>query len=254
MLTSLSALIPIPAGLRDPLVSEFKSIINNFMEHKWTAAELSGGKFCEIVYTIVDGYSKSAYPAAPCKPPNFVQACRQLEQNTNVPRSFQILIPRLLPALYEIRNNRNVGHVGGDVDPDFMDSSVVVSMTSWILSELIRVFHGVSTHEAQKVVDMISERKIPLVWESGNIRRVLLSGIALKEQIFLLLGSSTTNVSIETLFTWIECSSLSYLRKLLRPLHKQRLLEYNEKTGDIKLLPPGNEYVSKLILKYEKTK
>lgn len=68
-----------------------------------------------------------------------------------MPRSFQILIPRLLPALYEIRNNRNVGHVGGDVDPNFMDSTAVLGTANWIMAELVRVFHSVSTPEAQAI-------------------------------------------------------------------------------------------------------
>jgi len=67
-----------------------------------------------------------------------------MEVHTRVPRSFQILIPRLLPALYEIRNNRGVGHVGGDVDPNYMDATMVVGAVKWIMGELTRVFHSVS--------------------------------------------------------------------------------------------------------------
>ena len=173
MITQDTALTAIPSGLRTPLLEEFCEIVRNFMERRWASIELSGGRFCEIVYTILDGHARGAFITAPSKPANFVDACRQLEKNANVPRSFQILIPRLLPALYEIRNNRNVGHVGGDVDPDFMDSSAVLSMTSWIVAELVRVFHGVSTEEAQAVVNNLAERRLPLAWKSGDIRRVL---------------------------------------------------------------------------------
>jgi len=130
MVTPQQALAIIPDGLRKPLIDEYQSIVGNFMERRWGASELSGGRFCEIVYSILDGHAKDTYPSKPSKPGNFVSACRRLESNTNMPRSFQILIPRLLPALYEIRNNRNVGHVGGDVNPNFMDSTAVVSMAS----------------------------------------------------------------------------------------------------------------------------
>ena len=135
---------------------------------------------------------------------NFLDACRRLENNSSVPRSFQILIPRLLPALYEIRNNRNVGHVGGDVNPDLMDSSAVVSMASWILAEMVRMFHGISTEEAQQLVDNLAERRLPLVWKSGDIRRVLKPDLPLKDQILLLLGSCTGKVLVERLFACID--------------------------------------------------
>jgi hypothetical protein len=123
MTTPTAALAAIPNGLRLPLLSEYQSIAQNYAEHRWSPAELSAGIFCEIVYTILDGHAKGSYPAHPSKPADFVGACRKLEQNIHVPRSFQILIPRLLPALYEVRNNRGVGHTGGDVDPNHMDAT-----------------------------------------------------------------------------------------------------------------------------------
>ncbi|MHB8391884.1 MAG: hypothetical protein ACYDBH_20285, partial [Acidobacteriaceae bacterium] len=106
--TASSALSAIPSGLRTPLIAEYQSIVQNFLEHRWLPSELSGGRFSEIVYTVLDGYAKGTYAYAPRKPSNFKDACAKLETNSRVPRSFQILIPRLLPALYEIRNNRSV--------------------------------------------------------------------------------------------------------------------------------------------------
>src|ERR1700729_2865234 len=116
MLNVNTALAPIPTDLREPLITLYQSIVQNFLEQRWQPSELSGGLFSEVVYTILDGHAKGKYASKPSKPKDFVTACRQLESNTHVPRSFQILIPRMLPALYEVRNNRNVGHTGGDVD------------------------------------------------------------------------------------------------------------------------------------------
>jgi hypothetical protein len=250
MVTPLTALSALPAGLRNPLLEEFGRIVSHFMERRWTSSELSAGRFCEIVYTILDGHAGGAFAAAPSKPANFVAACRQLENNTSVPRSFQILIPRLLPALYEIRNNRNVGHVGGDVDPDFMDSSAALSMASWIIAELVRVFHGVSTQEAQAVVDNLAERRLPLVWKSGDIRRVLDPHLPLKDQILLLLGSVAGRVPIEELFSWSGHKNKGYFVKLVRKLHVDRLVEFHDQEGDVELLPPGVDHVSALLARY----
>src|SRR6266478_1494776 len=131
MAVASKALTAIAPGLRDPLISEYQSIVQNFLEHRWLPSELSGGRFSEIVYCILDGHAKKKFVAVPFKPGNFVEACRKLENNAHVPRSFQILIPRMLPALYEVRNNRRVGHVGGDVDPNHMDSVAVLSTCNW---------------------------------------------------------------------------------------------------------------------------
>jgi hypothetical protein len=249
MVNPATALSHLPTGLRAPLLEEFNQIISNYMEHRWTSAELSGGRFCEIVYTILDGYAKGTFAAAPSKPRDFVAACRTLEANSGVPRSFQILIPRLLPALYEIRNNRNVGHVGGDVNPDFMDSSAVVSNASWIMAELVRVFHGITTEDAQRLVDNLVERRIPLVWKSGDLRRVLNPRLTLIDQILLLLGSTNGRVSTRQLSSWLDCQKLKYFYECLRNLHNKRFIELHKTTQEVELLPPGADYVSQLLVK-----
>jgi hypothetical protein len=149
------AFTSLPPTLSKALLGEYSSITDNFRAHRWGAAELSGGKFCEIVFTVLDGYPTKTYSLSPQKPKDFVSACRKLESNTGVPRSFQILIPRMLPALYEIRNNRGVGHAGGDVDPNHIDATLVVSTCNWIMAELVRVFEELPISEAQNLVDRL---------------------------------------------------------------------------------------------------
>lgn len=240
-------LAALPVGLRDPLFDEYRHIVHNYMEHRWSPAELSGGRFCEIVYTIIDGYAKGTYSPAPSKPPNFVAACRALESNSHVPRSFQILIPRVLPALYEIRNNRGVGHVGGDVDPNHMDANAVLSMASWTLAELLRVFHGLSVDGAQKIVDSMVERRMPLVWSHEDVKRVLDPKLPLKKQILLLLVTSPGEVSVSDLVRWTDCSDRAYFMKLLRRMHGDRLLELSTEGTMVRILPPGSAVAESLV-------
>jgi hypothetical protein len=247
MLTPDELLSAIPSGLRGPLLAEYNNIVQNYIESRWSPSELSGGKFCEIVYTILEGYLSGTYALNPKKPRDFVSACRSLETKACSIRSFQILIPRILPALYEIRNNRGVGHVGGDVDPNHMDSTAVLYMTSWIMAEFVRVFHKLSIDEAQKLVDSLVERHVPLIWQSGEMKRVLNPKLSLKDQILLLISSVTSEVDFEELLAWIEYKNHFYFKRTLRLLHKNRLLEYNEAGKKVRILPPGSEYIGKRI-------
>jgi len=149
----VTALSTIPPSVRNPLLAEYRTIVEKYLERNWRASELAGGRFCEIVYTILEGHAGGTYAAAPSKPSNFPAACRALENNSGEPRSFQILIPRVLPPLYEVRNNRDVGHVGGDVDPNATDAAYVYSSASWVMAELVRVLHNLPVAEAQQLVD-----------------------------------------------------------------------------------------------------
>lgn len=126
-------------GLRGELVNALNDILANYRQGRWGPSELDGGKLCEIVYTILRGHVDGSYPQRASKSRDMVAACRDLEQadGSIFPRSVRIQIPRVLIALYEIRNNSGVGHVGGDVDPNHMDASVVVGMAKWLVAELV---------------------------------------------------------------------------------------------------------------------
>jgi hypothetical protein len=255
MLDSSKVLMGIPAGLRDPLFQSYQEIVTNFAEHRWEPAELNGGKFCEVIYTIVSGVLDGSFPSKPSKPRNMELACRTLEgtpaQSNRVgDRSLRILIPRILPALYEIRNNRGVGHVGGDVNPNFMDATAVYAMASWTLAELVRIFHGVSTREAQETVDALAERKVGLVWEVEEIKRVLDPDMNKDDQALVLLYSKPAWVSEQDLFGWVEYSNVSNFRNnILRVLHQKRLIEYDGKQRRARISPLGSQHVEQKILK-----
>jgi hypothetical protein len=245
--TASAALSAIPSGLRLPLIAEYQSIVQNFLEHRWLPSELSGGRFSEIVYTILDGYGKGTYPSVSKKPSNFKDACGKLENNSSAPRSFQILIPRLLPALYEIRNNRSVGHVGGDVDPNHMDSAAVLAMCNWVMCELVRVYHNLHTTEAQKVVDTLAEMRVPVIWSDGNIKRVLQPKLKLPQQLLLLIATSVPDVSIQELIDWTETKNKKHFMSTVRALHSKRLIEYTKSIERTQILPPGTKEVEKLV-------
>jgi len=236
----------IPKGLRDPLFAAFQSIEKHYREMRWEPSELNGGKLCEVVYSILKGHVDSRFPFKPSKPKNMVDACKNLEQANGAifSRSVRIEIPRMLIALYEIRNNRGVGHVGGDVDPNHMDAVVVVNMAKWIFAELIRLFHGVTTEEASKAVDCIIEREIPLVWEVGEVKRILNPSLAMKDKMLALLYTCVGPVKESDLVAWTEHSNSAVFRRdVLKKAHKAKLIEYDQKKKEVQLSPLGEQYV-----------
>jgi hypothetical protein len=247
LISTAKLLPPLPSGLRDPLLEEFRQIVQNYLERRWSPAELSGGRFCEIAWTILDGHARGSYSPSASKPRDFVTACRALESNGHVPRSFQILIPRLLPALYEVRNNRGVGHVGGDVDPNHMDANAVLAMSSWVMAELVRVFHGLGVPEAQRVVDSIVERRIPLVWTGPAMKRVLDPKLPLKDQVLLLLATEPGEAAVSEVAAWCGYTDKGYFLRLMRSLHRARLLEVSANGERAQILPPGAARVEMLV-------
>jgi hypothetical protein len=244
----------IPAALREEVVKRYREIASNFAEHRWEPAELNGGKFCEAVYSVLEGYITSYYAAAPSKPSSMLLACQNLEKfpasATRIgDRSVRVLIPRILPALYEVRSNRGVGHVGGDVDPNFMDATMVYSLSSWVLAELIRVFHQVSTTEAQETVDVLVERKVSLVWEIEKMRRVMDPDMDKDDQVLILLYSKPSWADESELRSWVEYRNPTLFRtKILETLHQRRLIEYDGSAKRARISPLGSKHVDSEIL------
>jgi len=243
-------LSPVPKTLVSELTLALNQIERNFKEHRWEPAELNGGKLCEIVYSILRGYIDNNFPQTASKPKNMADACKLLEQTPSTfPRSVRIQIPRMLIALYEIRNNRGVGHVGGDVDPNHMDAVCVLQMSKWIVGELIRIFHSISTEEATKAVEALSDRELTLIWKINGISRVLNNNLSMLDKTLVLLYSSPTGITEAELVLSVEHSNASvYRRDILKKAHKKRLLEYDQSSRLSTISPLGSRHVEEAIL------
>ncbi len=253
-MAQLPSLVPedvfsdLPERLRKELLVSFAQIVQNYSERRWEPAELNGGKLCEVAYSIVKGIVDGKQPARASKPGNMLDACKQLESAKHVPRAVRIQIPRMIVALYEVRNNRNVGHVGGDVDPNHMDAVCVLQMSKWIVAELIRVLHGRPVDEAAELVDALVERETPIVWKVGDKARVLDPEMTMKEKSLILLHATSGPVEESQLVEWVEHSNPSVFRRdVLRRAHKEKLLEYDQGSGRVYISPLGIEYVERKL-------
>jgi hypothetical protein len=251
-LVAEDAFAVLPSTLRDDLLSAFNEIVKNYREHKWEPSELNGGKLCEAVYTIIVGWLEGGkYPTRAKKPNRFPQACWALEQKyAHVPdsRSARILIPRMMIGLYDIRNNRGVGHAGAEVDPNHMDSTVVLYTAKWLMAELVRLLHTLHIDEATAIMDGLVEREVAWVWTHGDKKRVLRIGMTWKQQTLVLLLTETGDVAEADLFRWLEHPGLASLRKdVLKQLHKARQIDYDTANRTIRLLSPGITAAEELV-------
>lgn len=251
-LTPADAFSALPPTLRDDLLSAFNEIAKNYREHRWEPSELNGGKLCEAVYTVVQGWLDGGQYSARAKKPNqFPQTCWGLEKKyQNVPnsRSARILIPRMMIGLYDIRNNRGVGHAGADVDPNHMDATVVLYTAKWLMAELVRLLHTLTVDEATAIVDALIEREVAWIWTHENKKRVLRTGLTWKEQTLVLLLTEAGDVAEADLFSWLEHPRLASFRAdVLKQLHKARQVEYDAGARTVRLLPPGVETAEGLV-------
>jgi hypothetical protein len=219
----------------------------------WDASGLSAGKVCEAVLRFLQHHLAGASVPFGQHIPNFADECRKLVTlpATSGPESLRVIIPRALVFLYTLRGKRGIGHVGGDVEANGIDSATIIRTCDWVICELIRTFHGLSLEEAQSIVDGLSQRTIPEIWTISGKKRVMQGGLPFKRQVLLLLyHDAETWVASDDLLNWTEYSNPSVFKKnVLRPLHRDRLLEYDEEIDMVCLSPTGIQEVEERILR-----
>lgn len=248
-LTAKQALGHLPQGLRHELMQAYDEIVRNYRERRWKASELDAGWFCEIVFTILEGHlDGDNYRDKAHKPPRFNDACKKLENAPSTQSdSARLTIPRILVGLYDVRNRRGVGHVGGEVNANHMDATFLLHSCQWIMAELVRMFHDTDVKAATAIVDAMVDRTLPMIWQVGDVRRLLEKGLSDRDSVLLLLYSEAHGATDGRLANDLE-KRPENLRRVLRKLHDERFIEFKNAGDTAQLSPRGEIYVEQTLL------
>jgi hypothetical protein len=119
----------------------------------------------------------------------------------------------------------------------------VLSNTSWILAEIVRIGHQCDIQTAQSIVDNLVQRRTSLIWTDGDIVRVLRPDLPYKDQVLIILHHLQPMwISEQQLFEWVKYSNLSaFRRNVINKLYDDAFIHC--KDGKATILPPGNTYV-----------
>jgi len=245
----LDLISKLPQTLVNALLETYQEIKQNFILGKHEPAELNGGKFSEVIVRIIQFETQSGnFKPLGTHIPNLIGTIRDFEKvpSSVANESYRIHIPRVLVTMYNVRNKRGVGHIGGDINPNRADATLITSCADWIMAELFRIHYQCSLDEAQVITNMIVQRQLTLVHELEEVKRVLLPSLSHRNQTLLLLASVYPKyLQVNDLISWIEPKNLSYFRnKVIRPLHEDRFIELNENFNCL-ILPPGLSYIEK---------
>lgn len=239
----------LPAELVDALLTHYQEIKEKFYLDKHEPSELNGGKFAEICFRILQHETASGvYVPVGQQIPQLAQELRKFEQlsASSAINSYRINIPRTLTLMCDIRNNRGVAHPGVDINPNHSDATLVTSCADWILAELFRIHYQCSPDEAQSIVDSLVQRRLVLVQEVGDVKRVLLPNLDPKNKILLLLYTEHPDKVLEAdLLDWLEIKTKdkhNHRTRYLEVLHKEKLIEYRQGEWSL-ILSPGVRFV-----------
>jgi hypothetical protein len=246
------ALGDIPVQFRSRIIKQYIKIKERHAKEEYDASGLSCGKLCEEILRFLQHKLTGTHIGFSEEIKNFKHCVDELEKvgKSIGNDSLRIIIPRALCLLYTFRNKRNIGHSGGDVDSNAIDSKTIDAISDWVICELIRIFYKCTIEDAQNIVNIIAVRNLPQVWEVNGKKRVLATGLSAKEKVLLLTYSQETEgVFFEDLFSWVEYPrSSDFKTKVLEPLHKEGLIEFDKELNMIFISPKGCKQVEDDII------
>jgi len=225
-----------PGELASALLTSFREIEANFVMRKWKASELDAGHFVEAVRRILELELTTTYTPVGTPLPRFTDGVLKAYENATGDESYRILIPRILKGVFNVRNKRGVGHLGG-ISPNEMDATLILYSCKWVLAELVRLASGLSPADTQTAVDEIVERRLALIWKAGDVVRVVKASVPAREQVLVLLYDRSPQTA-DALRAAIEYQNPTKFRSILKALHRKRLIFVGE-DGQCLLMPPG---------------
>ncbi|WP_100469102.1 hypothetical protein [Mycobacteroides abscessus] len=175
----------IPADLVKEVVAAYEEAKTRFHRRDYRPSSVEGARFSEAVFRVLQWATTGMYTPIGGNLPKVPQLIKQLESASGIDDGLRIHIPRTLQAVYDVRNKRNVAHLG-NIAIGLQDSSLVVHILDWVMTELVRLYHSVPAAEAQKIIDDIVKKEIPAIQVIDGFPR-LLKNVSGTDHVLLLL-------------------------------------------------------------------
>lgn len=235
-----------PADIAHHIVSSFREVEQNYRLEKWKTSELDAGHFVEAVRRLIEHELQGNYTPFSTAIGAFSQSVLAKYESCLGGEEYRILIPRVLYAMYCVRNKRGVGHIAS-VIPNKLDATFILHSSKWVLGELVRLSTSASPEDAKTLVDQILYRQVDLVWDDGETFMVLDLKLKAAEKVLLVLYRQD-RLAIEDLRSKVEYKNKTTFRGILEDLKAKKLLSITA-DGLCKLSPLGVREVEKIILK-----
>lgn len=236
----------VPAELIDALLLAVEQMANQYAEGHIRPSELHGGDFAEAAFRIMQHFSQGSYTALGRTLPKVPTLLSQLEESS-LDDSLRVHVPRVLQAIYDIRNRRGVGHLAGRVSANRSDAELILACAKWTLSEFLVLFHATPHDEAQKVVDLLAAQEMPIVEDfEGTKKLVTKAKVSRPNEILALLLAAEPEVpDARQIREWTGTTPSTLATALLR-LSDRRLIHRFE-DGRIRLTSLGRRQAEGLI-------
>jgi hypothetical protein len=214
----------IPTELVKELLEAFAEAKQRFYRDDLRPSEIEGARFSEAVFRILEWATSQKYTPLGGTLPKVPTLLGKFEQATTAPESVRFHIPRTLRLIYDVRNKRDVAHLGDEIDPNQQDATLVVRNMEWVLAELVRLYHNVSATEAHGIIVDLVSKDVPLIQVFDGFPRVLKQLKASEHFLSLLYWRGAEGATLDDLKSWARATMRTQIRRTLNGLDGKDLI------------------------------
>jgi hypothetical protein len=161
------------------LLKEFVHIRNDFLTGSLGRA--APGRFIETFVQILQWLDTGSYDARP----DVDKYLREIQsQSCRFPDSLRVLAARCSRFTYGLRSKRVVHK--GEINPNLMDLRAIYANSAWIVGELVRLYHGVTPDDAQRIIEELTLPASPAVEDMGDHILVLEQCESTTEELLII--------------------------------------------------------------------
>jgi hypothetical protein len=207
-------------ALVDELLAAYQDAKHNFYLGGLRLGAVEGGRFCEAAFRMLQqATTKKFTPLGKQIDANGITLQLMNLPSANFPDAVRLHIPRALRVVYDVRNSRDAAHLADDIDPNLQDASLVIGNIDWVLAEFVRLYHGVKADEAQRIIEALVVRKVPVVQDFNGFLKVLNPKLKATEYLLVLLYErGTGGATYEQLENWVRPPMRANLRRTLNKM------------------------------------
>lgn len=207
------------------ILNAYEGLIQKHRGLDAEAALTRAGKFVEHIFRALEFIRTGTAPAEIKSP---AVTAKQLESDTTLPESVRMLIPRIaLAMIYDVRSKRGAAHVK-EIDPRGIDVDLAAKAASWIIAELIRLYHVDDESEVRLEMTALTRATFPLL-ESIDGEDFVSKKVPPRVEIQLLLGRKGGEGATRAKLGKMAKCDAPRVTEAIKGLVKDRLVHPTEK-------------------------
>ena len=197
--------------IANDLVEAYEELVSAHRSGNLEVALTKAGRFVENTLRAIE-YIRTAVVLIEIK--SVQGTIRQIENDTALPDSLRLLIPRVVfGMMYDLRSKRDAVHVN-EIDPRHIDAFLCVSAASWVVGELLRLYHSSDEAAVAHCMLALSRTSIPYIESIDGETFVGQNVPAVIEILLLLANASPEGMTRRAIGLAAKCSQPSVTNAL----------------------------------------